>query len=874
MMIKKPSLGRILFSGASIAAIGAVGMMSPALAQEAADDDEIVVTATGRAAALQDVPIAVTAVTAETIEQSGITDVRNLQQVTASYRVATGQSNSAGTSIAIRGIGTGADNPGFESAVGVFIDGVYRSRSGVALTDLPEVERIEVLRGPQGTLFGRNTSSGALSVVTAGPEFSGRTYGRFEAGDLGFLRANLGITGPVSDNLALRLEANIQARDGTIHDLNSGRDINDRDRSFVRAQALWDIGENTSLRIIADTSETNEECCTAVYNKVGAVAGPINILGSLRGVQGIPTPNPEARRGAFTPGRSYAEAVEETGFSGELTTRLGDANFVSITSYRDWSARRNQDIDFNGSDRAYRDGYNLSFETFTQEFRLQGTAGSVDWLLGAFYSNEVTALSDTIRFGADGARYADILAAANQTLLGLPTCAGFLPATLGNFQGTLTNPCLTLYSSLPGQSSATPTLFGAVLGANPATAPLAAVFGNGLRATAPVSGQGQQREVTETDSTSTSLFTHNIISLGDRAELTVGLRYNMDEKDVTADLNAVSPGCGFLQNTTPIAPGVSINGIATSLSTNPATAALAQFFLFACNPVVNTVANGTYSGNRSEEAWSGVVSLRFDLTDDFNIYGTYARGYKSGGFNMDRSAFRITPITTVRPSISDWEFNPEFTDNYEVGWKWSLPNRTTLNGAVFWQNIEDYQINAFTGFNFRNFNASNVISRGVEIDLNSRPTDWSFVNFGLLYNEAFFDGEQIIPQVTERIADGTPISGSSEWTLTAGAGVNFPIQGTDLGWTAYIDGRYQTDYRTQTLGRDPAGSTDQCSFGIINARLGIGHQIGSWALEAWARNLTDEFYILGAFGVPEQTGNFAVYPGDPRMVGVTLRAAF
>jgi outer membrane receptor protein involved in Fe transport len=841
---------------------------APAFAQDSQESEEIVVTATGRAAAAQDVPIALTAVTAETIEQSGITDVRNLQQVTPSYRVSTGQSNSAGTSIAIRGIGTGADNPGFESAVGVFIDGVYRSRSGVALTDLPEVERIEVLRGPQGTLFGRNTSSGALSVLTAEPEFAVRTYGRIEAGNYGFVRGNLGWTAPLADNFAVRIEGNLQARDGVIDDLNSLKSVNDRDRWFVRGQALWDISDSSSLRVIVDTSQTDEVCCTAAYLKTSAVGSLINALATFRGVQGIPTPNPEARRGAFTPGRNYGEAVEESGISAELKSEIGDVNFTSITSFRDWSTLRNQDIDFNGSDRAYRTGYSLGFETFTQEFRLQGENGPLNWLIGAFYSNETATLSDTIRFGADGARYADILAAANQTAVlgaGSP-CAGFVT---GNFAS-----CLTLYSSLPGQTAATPTLFGTILGANPATAPVAGVFGNGLRATAPASGDGQQFEFTETESSSLSLFTHNEIALGDRWDLTVGLRYNTDNKDLSANLNANAAGCGFLQNTTPLAPGVSINSIAQGLSTNPATAALAQFFLFACNPVVNTVANGRYSGSREETAWSGVLTLKHDVSDDLNIYATYARGYKSGGYNMDRSAFTMAPTTTVRPSIRDWEFKPEFTDNYEFGWKWSLPGRSTLNGAIFWQNIEDYQINAFTGFNFRNFNASNVISRGVELDLNSRPTDWLFVNGGMLFNEAYYDGEQVIPQVTERIRDGTPISGASEWTFTGGAGVNFPIEGTELGWTFYMDGRYQTEYRTQTLGRDPTGDTDQDAFGVVNARFGVGAQDGSWALELWAKNLLDQYYIVGAFGVPEQTGNYAVYPGEPRMYGVTLKANF
>src|SRR5262249_11930902 len=161
------STWRLLLSGASLAAMGA----APALAQQATtpadqvQSEEIVVTATGRAAAIQDVPIAVTALTGEQLQNSGVRDIKDLSQIAPAYRFYTGQSNTSSTHADIRGIGTGADNPGFEGAVGIFIDGVYRSRAATALSDLPDVERVEVLRGPQGTLFGRNTSAGAVSIV-------------------------------------------------------------------------------------------------------------------------------------------------------------------------------------------------------------------------------------------------------------------------------------------------------------------------------------------------------------------------------------------------------------------------------------------------------------------------------------------------------------------------------------------------------------------------------------------------------------------------------------------------------------------------------------------------------------------------------------
>src|SRR5688572_170624 len=157
-MKSKSKLGWILLSGASFAAMGA---FAPAFAQEADDgvSEEIVVTATGRTAAIQDVPIAVTAIGHETLEDAGVNNLIDLRQVTPNLRIGSGQSTTSGTSASIRGLGTGSDNPGFEAAVGIFIDGVYRARAGAAVSDLADIERVEVLRGPQGTLYGKNTTA-------------------------------------------------------------------------------------------------------------------------------------------------------------------------------------------------------------------------------------------------------------------------------------------------------------------------------------------------------------------------------------------------------------------------------------------------------------------------------------------------------------------------------------------------------------------------------------------------------------------------------------------------------------------------------------------------------------------------------------------
>ena len=153
------------------ATVDAAAVQNQAREPQPVDTSDIVITATRRNEALSDVPMAVSAVTAQTLRYTGATDIRQLNQVAPSLFVFSTSSEAGAARANIRGIGTVGDNPGLESSVGVFIDGVYRSRTGVGLTELGALDRIEVLRGPQGTLFGRNTSAGLISIITAKPRF-------------------------------------------------------------------------------------------------------------------------------------------------------------------------------------------------------------------------------------------------------------------------------------------------------------------------------------------------------------------------------------------------------------------------------------------------------------------------------------------------------------------------------------------------------------------------------------------------------------------------------------------------------------------------------------------------------------------------------
>lgn len=884
-MLKLNLKKNMAINASLIALITSSAIINNVNAQDVSDsnkaEETVIVTATGRAKAVQDIPVAITAVTGLTLQQAGITDVRNLQQVVPSYRVQTGQSNGTSAQITVRGIGTGSDNPGYEGAVAVFIDGVYRNRSGNALTDLPKTDRIEVLRGPQGTLFGRNTSAGAVSIITSKPEFERNIYTKMEFGNFDYANASFGYTNAISDNTAIRIDASKTIRDGLITEINTGQDINDRNRWSVRAQTLTNFNDDVSLRLILDTAKTDEVCCSAVRVLSGNFAPAIQLLASLRGLKGIPPINEGAAQVANTPGRDLVEDTKDSGASAELNWKTGIGNFTSITAYREWSLLRGQDVDFSGHDRAYRDNYTLGFDTFTQEFRLNGTKGKLDWLVGAFYLNEKTKFNDSVKYGVDAARFADAVASGLDLNGAAPGGTGF-----------------TVYRSLPGQTS-TPLLFAAALTPSvvaqltPAVgATTAGVIGpnivnayaNAILASSPVAGEGQQREYSEVDTQSISIFTHNVYDLTEKTSFTLGLRYNFDKKEVNSDFNSNVATCNVFQNTNVIQAGLPITF--NSLTKAAEGTALGAFLSLLCNPILNTIGNGKHFAKNDESALNGTLSLTHNLSDKAMIYATYARGYKSGGFNYDRSAFNISPSTSVKPSTKDWAVKPEFTDNYEAGWKLEgLPGRTTLNGALFYEVISDYQQNAWTGFNFRSFNVDKMVSKGLELDLISRPVTGLTINAGLLLNDATLESDISLRSATnpngEILPKGSRIPNAPEVNLTGSVSYKRPITGTSLEWTTYLNGIYTSETRVQTLSRNPI--TDQDAYTIINGKVGIGSQDGKWAFELWGRNLGDTLYHQYALGIPEQTytgatgiseGEFANYKTEPKMYGVTLRVNF
>lgn len=362
------------------------------------DLGEVLVTSTRRPSSINKVPVAISEISGEALELNVIRDTQSLVQQAPSLNIQFSGSEANAT-IRIRGIGTGGGNAGFESSVGVFIDGVYLPRPGLALTDLVDIERVEVLRGPQGTLFGKNTTVGAIQILTREPSFSPEAELRIGAGSFNSRIASAMVSGPVTDTLALRLTGQIQQRDGYVTNLFNGEKYNDRDRHLVRAQALFQPSDAFSLRLIATTNEKNERCCVAPFTGYNpATAANIERHG------GTVFDPPSEYSVSFDYTDTYSNAGEDS-YSAQLNWNFGEVKLRGLVSYGEGFAEDKRDGDFSDVDIAYQPYVNAQTEITTGELTLQGGFGNLDWLVGAFYSDETIGAQAQTLLGRDAGSF-------------------------------------------------------------------------------------------------------------------------------------------------------------------------------------------------------------------------------------------------------------------------------------------------------------------------------------------------------------------------------------------------------------------------------------------------------------------------------------
>ncbi|QIK78550.1 TonB-dependent receptor [Sphingomonas piscis] len=882
-----------------------------AVEQQPVNSGDIVVTATRRNEALSDVPLAVSAVTADTLENSGATDIRALSQVSPSLFVSSSSTEAGGASARIRGIGTVGDNPGLESSVGLFVDGVYRSRTSVGLTELGAVERVEVLRGPQGTLFGRNTSAGLISVITAKPRFTSAVNGQLDIGNYKSRRVELGVTGPISETLAGRIDGVYFKRDGFMKDAVSGRDINDRNRWLLRGQLLYQPDDDLSVRVIADKTHRDEECCVGSYlptfDTVASGGGsitqaPSTVAAALRAAGATINEDTFDREVSITPGRTFRADVDDYGISSEVVYDRGWGELTWISAFRENKYVRGQDADFNQLDIIYRDDGFASnrFRTFSQEARLQGTTfgGKLDWLVGVYYANELLRVRDNLSFGADADLFGRTLVRSLDPQLAAFPGYNNLNAFVRGFatQQLALNPA---FAAVP--AAARPLIVNAI-GAQVQNTPL--------------SNTGTRDEFNQ-ESSNIAAFTHNIFKITDRLSATVGLRYTREKKSLSADLFsntqcgtyraniarlqafAANPGLG------PLSPAAAAlaNAIATGVGTTPGLSAAGGV------PCAINSVNGTFdNGRKSESRVSGTAVLSYKPTDELLTYVSYSRGYKAGGFNLDRNG-----LSQGATNLDALGFEPEMVNAYELGGKYN-GRGIDLNVALFRQDFDNFQLNTFNGLIFvvENINSCSeslngadtdssnaavacggkkkpgVRSQGVELEGFVRLIPDVTAAFGATYANTKYrnnlvgaNGNAIAAALFQ--LPGQRVSNSSEWSLTGSLGWR-PSLGNGLRGLFYADARHMSGFNT---GSDLDVEKYQEAFTVVNARVGVHAADERWALELWAQNLFDEEYKQVAFDAPLQgqgttrgvaagfyprsTQLYGAFLGEPRTFGVTLR---
>jgi iron complex outermembrane receptor protein len=839
-----------------IAAAAVLAIALPAMAQEAAAPadpaaapapaersgvEEIVITATKREANLQEVPIAVSAFTGDDLLSKGVTTVDEIEEVSPTIQINTSNGAAANSTIRIRGVGTTGNNPGLEAAVGTFIDGVYRSRSGQAFSDLLDIERVEVLRGPQGTLFGKNTSAGAISVITKKPVLSERDGSiTAELGNFNHKRLAGSYSAPIIEGiLGFRVGASWSDRDGYVQDANGPGSWVERDRYMIRGQLLWTPIETLEMRLIGDFSERDESCCPAGMLIEGPTSNRFNgygihelatSLGLGNDLNDIPlTSTPAAgaypfvRRSDAQLGRREVglnlepiEDVRDWGVQFDANWDLDVVELTSITAYRKFGSRAQQDVDFTSADILNLPFFEDEYENFSEEFRLSATFGDFDLIFGIYGYMEDIQVAERLEFASQA---------------GLFIIRNAVP--------------------VPGIEALLPT-------------------GTGYSANWDQESRGY------------AFFTNGAYHITEAITATVGARYSHETKDATGILNS---GPILTENGSPNATALGLIGGAVPAGVNESwcgtlTGAGLGAFRTALRGFCD---NASWRNEATEKEWTWTVSLAYALTDDINTYASVSRGYKAGGFNLDQESSDIvtdTPTGFVTSYVESTRFEPEFATAYEIGVKGTyLDGMARVNIAGFWTDFEDFQLNTFNGLGFTIANVGKVRARGFELESFLAPAENLTVNFGVAYSDARYGkgtglGFPItLPDGSTDFvsAEGNRLTNAPAWTGNLGLLYETALPSTE--WTGFASTNVRYTGRKNTGSNLHPYKMEPHHY-FVNMQLGVRSPDQHWEASVWSNNLTNEYENNIIFDGVTQAGTQGTFYNPPRTYGVTLKYNF
>lgn len=764
-------LTRGLLAATTFLTLPAIGLTAPAMAQDAqpsaqaAEPDAdnggaIIVTARRREESLQETPVAISAFSAEELANRQIQTTQDLEKVTPNLQFKpAGQlsGNSASTVVFIRGIGQLDPTAAVDPGVGIYIDEVYVGRAVGGAIDFGDIAGVEVLRGPQGTLFGRNTIGGAVLVRTQQPilgEFSGRGRLRTGSDNLyeGFGVVNL----PIGDNAAARISGGFKKRDGYVIRKFDGLDLgNDNSYSFG-ASLKWEPSSDFDLFVRGDYNKRDENGAPFVFAGINPQAPIPAIVSVAAGCPGatIPfapltpgdprfgapnVPNIDDARcannfqslGRFENGGTapVTSTSETWGVAATARATLADwLTFKSITSYRETKSR------------GIRDGDNTPFDILTtnltttsdqvsQEFQFQMDSGPFNGILGTFFYHEKSFERATV-------------------LLPFPP---------------------------------TPPTIGSVINGGPGPRDL---------------------QLSDLKTDSFAVFGEASYELSPALEITAGARYTKDVK-------------GYLGNVGNLFPSTLPDPDPVRTKAIPEGGSLYIYY---------------HPHKASFSALTGSASIRYNISRALSTYVSYAKSFKSGGFN--------TRYNAPPPGFEPVPFGEESVSSYEVGAKLDLGD-FRLNTAVFRANYDDIQLIFRQGVVPLLFNAGKARLQGFEAELSYRPQWGLRLDASISHlNDEILSVTQI-PGATATIQPGDELPLTPSWQ--GNAGVSYDIVMGDWKLTPRFDGSYQS-HTTFITGSVP--EIEQPAYLVGNASITLAQDGKGLTIQAGVQNLFDEYYKI------------------------------
>ena len=782
---------------------------------QASRGDIIIVTARRRQETAQEVPVAISVIRGDSIEATGNFNVVKLQQLAPTLQVYT--SNPRNTSVNIRGLGVpfGLTSDGFEQGVGIYVDDVYNSRVAAATFDFLDVDQVEVLRGPQGTLYGKNTTAGAINITTNQPTFDFEGRAEVSVGNLNYRQAKAAISGPLTDKIAARIAIAATSRRGTLYNVTSDRWINEQDNLGLRGQLLFQPNEDLSITLSGDYSKQDPEGYGTTYVRVGrtqralarqydALVAAVNAANPGRNYA-VPSTNPYDRLTDIDASLNAGNKIG--GASVRVKWDVGPGTFTSISAWRFWDWKPENDRDFTGLSIVSKSQNPSQQDQYSQEFRYNYEGDKIDFVVGLFGFKQRIDTQGTEQQGADASKW-----------------------------------------SLTGAQANDPSIL------------------QGLTAT----------NTQYLKSTSAALFGQLSWKVTDALTIQPGARINYDKKSGFYR-RVVTNGAGGVISCTPAPPAGSVLaaqcGIYQPQESSPSDSAWNFTYDFNVNYKVapDVLAYATYAKsfktlgiNQNGLPLNADNSVNFDAsTVKPESINHYEIGLKTQFFDrratFNLSAFR-TDIKNFQATVNGGQFGTV---------RGYLANAERVRSQGIEADLKIVASDRFTAY------ANGAYTDAKYRKFTNAPCPPELSGGTLQPASAVPDYSQpgVPGALSPRQCDisGQRLPGVSKWAFSYGAEANAPVTLLAREGQVYlgVDGNYRSLWNSNA---SPSIYTEVKGYALTNFRLGF--RSDGVDVFGWVRNAFDVNYVELLQVAPGNTGLIAGTVGDPRTWGGTVKFSF